>query len=147
EEGLFHTAAQLPLAVKQTPADPQAPLHVYATREAIYVTCAGASLLGRQAAILAGEVEGAVGPGAPPAGEVDPGATLVPGAMAPAKKVADVVGDIAKKGGAATDEERRMLRRLARRDQRQASLLKDPALVTDLSARLRHLCRLVARDR
>jgi hypothetical protein len=148
EEALFHTAAQLPLAVKQTPADPQAPLHVYATREAIYVTCAGASLLGRQAAILAGEVEATAEAAAVVAGAEDDAAmkTLIPGALAPAKKAADVVADIAKKG-AATDEDRRMLRRLARRDQRQASLLKDPALVADLSARLRHLCRLVARDR
>jgi len=37
EEHLFF-AAQMALAVKQAPPDPMAPLHVYATREAIYVT-------------------------------------------------------------------------------------------------------------
>src|SRR5438105_1685685 len=51
EEALFD-AAQLAFVVKQAPAGP-APLHVYATRDAIYVTCAGASLLGKHAANVA----------------------------------------------------------------------------------------------
>jgi hypothetical protein len=149
EEALFHQAAQLPLAVRQVPADAQAPLHVYATRDAIYVTCAGASLLGRQAAILAGEVEtaaaGAVGGGA--GGEEDPlNKTL--GQEAPqVRKIVGIVREIARKGGDASEEERRLLRRLERRDRPQASLLRDTAAVADLSARLRHLCRLLARDR
>src|SRR5262245_12534934 len=150
EEALFHTAAQLPLAVKQAPADALAPLHVYATREAIYVTCAGASLLGRQAAILAGEVEMAAeaAGGGGGAGEDDADKTLRPdSAPAPVREMVGIVREIAKKGGAATDEERRMLRRLERRDRPQASLLKDTAAVADLTARLRHLGRLLARDR
>jgi hypothetical protein len=59
EEVLFQQAAQLNLVVKQAPHDAQAPVHVYASRDAVFVTCAGASLLGRQAAILAGDVEAA----------------------------------------------------------------------------------------
>src|SRR5439155_24859794 len=72
EENLFH-AAQLPLVVKQTPGDARAPLHVYATREAIYVTCAGASLLGKHAANVALEgIDEQGGPGgAAPGGEAD----------------------------------------------------------------------------
>ena len=46
-------AAQVPLSVPQIPRDPGAPLHVFANSEAIYVTCAETSLLGRHASILA----------------------------------------------------------------------------------------------
>ena len=53
EEALF---AGMSTVVAGAPSYAEAPLHVYATREAIYVTCAGASLLGRTAAILAGEL-------------------------------------------------------------------------------------------
>src|SRR5262249_58551748 len=62
-EALF-TAARVPLAVQQTPRRPDAPLHVYASREAVYVTCAETSVLGRQAAVLR-EATAAPGPAAP----------------------------------------------------------------------------------
>jgi hypothetical protein len=52
EEHLFR-AAQSPLNVRQTPADAKAPLHVYANRDGIFVSCAGASLLGKYAANIA----------------------------------------------------------------------------------------------
>ena len=45
EEALF---AGMSTVVGGAPAYAEAPLHVYATREAIYVTCVGASLLGAQ---------------------------------------------------------------------------------------------------
>src|SRR5262249_53466569 len=48
-------ASRLPLVVKQAPARADAPLYVFASREAIYVTCEGTSLLGSHAALLAGE--------------------------------------------------------------------------------------------
>jgi hypothetical protein len=52
-ERLFR-AAGLELTVPPTPARPDAPLHVCATAQAVYVACPGASLLGRQASSLAG---------------------------------------------------------------------------------------------
>jgi hypothetical protein len=45
-------ASQLPLQVRSVPKRADAPLHVYANKEAIYVTCEGASLLGRVAELL-----------------------------------------------------------------------------------------------
>lgn len=45
-------ASQLPLLVRTVPRQATAPLHVYANKEAIYVTCEGASLLGRTAELL-----------------------------------------------------------------------------------------------
>jgi hypothetical protein len=152
EEVLFHQAAQLTLAVKQAPARPRSPLRVYASRDALYVTCAGASLLGRQAAILAGEAEAAVGAGTTSADGVsyeEPiDKTLRPdSAPEPVRQMVGIVRDIAKKGGAATAEERRALRRLERKDKPQLSLLKDRATVSELTGKLRHLCRLIVRDR
>src|SRR5690606_11915860 len=45
-------AAHLPLLVSYSPRQPDAPLHLYADRDGIYVTCPGASLLGRQSGLL-----------------------------------------------------------------------------------------------
>src|SRR5437660_728089 len=55
EQALFRAAfptAQRPLRVAGAPAGP-APLHVYATPDGIWVTCAGASLTGEQVRRLA----------------------------------------------------------------------------------------------
>src|SRR5262249_38065845 len=51
EEQLFQ-ASGINWIVKQAPVGTRHPLHVYANRDVIFVTCAGASLLGRQAALL-----------------------------------------------------------------------------------------------
>src|SRR5262249_854808 len=64
EEALF-LAAQLQLTVKQAPQRPEAPLHVYANRDGIYVTCAGASLLGQYATMLTGKGDITPAAGAP----------------------------------------------------------------------------------
>src|SRR5271157_5946001 len=47
EEALFQTAA-IKAQVKQVPKDQTQPLHVTANNEGIWVTCAGASVLGQQ---------------------------------------------------------------------------------------------------
>ena len=52
EEALFDASGQR-LMVRRAPASVTAPLHVYAGPDAIFVTCAGASLLGNLADILA----------------------------------------------------------------------------------------------
>lgn len=48
-------ATRLPFLVRQVPRRGQSPLHVYARKDAVYVTCPDTCLLGRQAAMLAGE--------------------------------------------------------------------------------------------
>jgi hypothetical protein len=142
EEHLF-AAAQLPLVVKQTPSDPGAPLHVYATRDAIYVTCAGASLLGKHAANVAlegiDEHAGAVPEGDGEGSEAD--RTIRPSGKEKKviKKLAQIIG-------------RHMNvveRRAARRDLGlpMPDLLKNPAEMELYKARLAHLGRLLVRDR
>src|SRR5262249_24524298 len=51
-------AAKLQFVVKQTPGRPDAPLHVFATRDAIYVSCQGCSLMGKHADLLAADTSG-----------------------------------------------------------------------------------------
>src|SRR5262249_13775712 len=51
-ESLF-AATRMPFQVRHAPREEPAPLHVYASRDAIFVTCEGASLLPVQAARLA----------------------------------------------------------------------------------------------
>ncbi len=48
----FFSATKLPFAVREEPRRPDAPLHVYANREAIFVTCEGASVLARLSQLL-----------------------------------------------------------------------------------------------
>src|SRR5439155_2313725 len=55
EQALFD-GSQLQLMVRHIPQAAEAPVHVYGNRDAIFVTCSGASLLGRQVAILANEM-------------------------------------------------------------------------------------------
>jgi IcmF-related N-terminal domain len=140
EEDLFN-AAQLQLVVRQTPSR-AAPLHVYASRDAVYVTCAGASLTGKQASILA--VEGLPHMDAASGGgdEFDPGKTLT--ARAPAEQ--RVIKMVAKTvGRQATGLERRVMRRLG--GFKLPELLKNTSEVELQTARLEHLCRLIVRDR
>jgi hypothetical protein len=70
ENALFQ-ASQLSFQVRQAPNRIDSPLYVYASREAIYLSCAGASILGRQATILAGEGAAEV-EGIPPESESAP---------------------------------------------------------------------------
>jgi hypothetical protein len=157
EEPLLN-AAQLSLTVKQAPKRPNAPLHVYANRDGIYVTCAGASVLGRQAAVLNGEVEdGTASGGGDGAPEDDPFKTLRPKGRL--KEVQNILSKAREEGRSPdqlTDAERAEIQALimeeeAEQGQRgrrpQTSFLKNAAEVERLSARLRHLCRLIVRDR
>jgi hypothetical protein len=51
-ESLF-TASRIPFRVRHVPLGTDAPLRVYASAQGIFVTCRGASLLGRQASLFA----------------------------------------------------------------------------------------------
>lgn len=153
EETSLFRATQMPWTVENAPAYPDAPLRVYADREAIYVTCAGASLLGHHAAVLAMKV-------APPeenkpAAESGAGGynwmgskTLQPAGASPAAlEIKNIAARPEREGRAMTEDERRELRRIERRDRPHWSLLQSNEQMEVLTARLTHVCRLLVRDR
>jgi hypothetical protein len=146
-------ASRLDLEVKQAPSAPDAPLHVYATRDAIYVTCEGASVLGRHAALLAGtekskeathlpevedDIEGTL------AMTIRPG--VAPGAVS---EVQAYLARIRREGRTElTPQERRELRALVRKDDRNYQPpIRSREQTEEWSARLEHLSRLLVRDR
>src|SRR3954470_17804327 len=63
----FFAATKLPFAVRAEPRTPGAPVQVYATHDAVFVVCPGASVLCRLADIFIAEAKAAV-PAPPPAG-------------------------------------------------------------------------------
>ncbi len=159
EEALF-SAAQLGLLVKQAPSRAEAPLHVYASRDAIYLTCAGASLLGKQAAILAGDVDPALD--GPPAGGLGAGAvgedifkTLQPkGRLQDVQAVLARAREQGRSPDQLTEQEKQEIHQLIAQEEvehKQArprpQFLKNAEETARLTARLKHLCQLVARDR
>lgn len=141
EENLFN-AAQLQLVVKQTPPGPGAALHVYADRDAIYLTCPGASLLGKHAANVSlqgiDEQQGDT-----IEGEADSPEDKT---IRPTGKEKKVIKQLAQIAGRQMNV---IERRAARRDlgMPMPDLLKNPAEVEMYRARLAHLGRLVVRDR
>lgn len=135
-------AAQLKLDVKPTPADPRAPLRICADGSSIYVTCAGVSLLGRLASVFAleemGQGESIVPDGSP---HEDPSKTLQPN-----RGHREIIQDLEELGKESTTLQRRRLRRAAQLPL-GPDFMADPVEVRRRSARLAHLCRLIARDR
>lgn len=158
EEEATFAAAQLQLKVSGAPTRPDAPLHVYAGREAIFVTCPGASLLGRQAAILAGEVAPETGGAVTTEDALDK--TLRADDAAGFKDVQQVFARAKAQGRdhtQLTDAEREEIRGLLAQEKSEQAqervrkarphLLKNANEVELLTARLRYLCKLIARDR
>ncbi len=148
----FFAATRLPFQVRHAPG-PDAPLHVYATREAVFVTCEGASLLPLQTLRLAEDEPPAAPPAAarlsdffppdpaPPSvgGLLDPIEPAGPAALAPAAQAAPPGGVLllGEPEPAAQPQSRR----------RRAPLVRDEAVVDLQARRLRHVCRLLVRDR
>jgi hypothetical protein len=157
ETPLFE-ATHFALTIKQVPPRSDAPLHLYANRDALFVTCPDASLLGRHASILAGEAEGST-PAGPPAdgGGFDPNKTLIPqGRALDVQEVLKRAREQGRDPQHLTEEENQEIKAIlaaaaAEEAQRQGKarqmLLKNTAEVERLSARLKHLCRLIVRDR
>jgi hypothetical protein len=166
EEVLFSgTRLQVPGA----PRRDDAPLHVYAGRDAqgrdaIYVTCVGASLLGLQSLVLAGEADlleetsshdPVTGGGGPVT--MIPRGTLVPESDDEAKQVLDRYRVIKAIEDAAKSERRPLTRaerlqiiqlnRRIRRGDRPQMLHNQVAVIEERTERLRHLCGLIARAR
>jgi hypothetical protein len=157
EESLLQ-AAQVQLNVRQVPRRAEAPLHVYANRDGIYVTCAGASVLGRQAALLTGEEDSLPG-----ADAATPAVSRAAGALddksininemiktmgsqgGGLKEVHEILTRAQREGRMPTPAEKKRMRQLSGIP--RPSLLRNAAEVERLSARLRHLCRLIVRDR
>lgn len=173
EEALFE-ASQMPFKVHNVPRRPEAPLHVYAHREGIYVACPGAGALGQQAALFAGDATLPDGGRADRGGRADDyatgamdaetfgGQTNDPGEIDKWMKMKEILARArararaeGRDGSELTPEEKRELALLDDKPAgpsggggRARPLLGErPAELERHGARLRHLCRLIARDR
>ncbi len=159
-ENLFG-AAQLTLQVRNAPVNPDAPLHVYGSRAGIFVTCEGASLLGRVPGLLApAEAEAAVEEAGPPRelaeGPADGAPPTNGEAVHAPVAVTAAVGSSGEQETAAPDaesaaaapllvEEEEVATVRVRRTQR---LLQQNAVdLEQQTRRLKFLCRLVSRRR
>lgn len=142
DEALF-TAAQMPLTVAQTPRRADAPLHLFAQREGIFITCPGASLLGKQASLYAEEEQGPT-----PEAAVAETARLqeAQSILAKAKEQGRSLEQL-------TADEQQQLARLAatpappEAENRRRSFLNNQQLIQLCQDRLRYLCHLLVRDR
>lgn len=154
-EAALFDGAELPLKVRGQPDRDDAPVRVYASREAIYLTCAGASVLGMSAEVVEAAEDDAVEPeAADDESEFKTfGVEGAPGFEAEAEIIAR-----ARSAGRGPDQlledELRALGRFAS-DRgadpsgifRAAGPAQDKAAVELQEARLRHVGRLIARDR
>ncbi len=155
EEVLFEGIS---LVVPQSPSRADAPLHVYATSEAIYLSCGGASLLGEQSRILAGEVVLRNDrPTGPDTSDEDDDKTRTPGESVEADKAVEctrklrgIEDRIRAEGRELSRTEKLEVRRLKRVLSQIAQpqvLHNRPEEVARLRERLDYLGRLVARQR
>lgn len=127
EEALFR-AAGIKAQVKQVPRDSGEPLHVTANRDAVWVTCPGISLLSQQQ---------------PSSSAPEPSELTLTGRMEDA-------GDPFKTVGVGRDATMRiedLLSQLKKAPERTRSASRRSVDPEPYKARLRHLCRLMARDR
>lgn len=152
-QNLF-TASRLPLSVTQTPRSPSAPLHVFGNSEAVYVACSEMSLLSRQAAMLAeaSADECHTRQNAPdPADEIDLLAFDDGTIGEPVVPTVAGMGELDQAVALLVEEEESRPEPSAQTVQRphlrHAKLLNDGEQIERCTERLRHLGRLIARDR
>lgn len=142
EEHLFQ-ATGLKLVVKMTPANPRAPVHVFADREAVYVTCQGASLLGKLAGILSLEDVLETPPPAATESVEDLDKTQLAG-----RKEQGIIELLRESAGhEATPSRKRAMRRAALGKPLGSDFLSSPTEIALCKARLAYLCQLIQRDR
>jgi hypothetical protein len=150
EEGLFQ-AARLQWVVKHSPARAGAPLHVWATREAVFVSCAGASLLGKHAAMLAGDTGGSgyETPTSSAEGDDLLMQTLRIGKAGGAvSEIEEFLARAREEGRNLTRAERRQVRTLMRnKDRTHQALVHKADEAARHGARFEAFCRLLVRDR
>jgi hypothetical protein len=164
EDYLFEAAVPStarPLRVRGAPRR-LAPLHVYATEDAVYVTCARCSVLGRHAMrLLRGESSVLPAP-EPSASSAVLGRSMrqtIFETMQPGGHMAEVpklLARAAREKRELTPEEKDELNRLLVGDAKEAlapqrrgprAFIRDEAETEEFAARLEHLCRLIARWR
>jgi hypothetical protein len=166
ERSLFN-AGGLRLAVKQVPRRADAPVAVSANADAVFVTTGGASLLSRYAGLLHGidsgsavsdeeAAESGSAEGAPGGGSASAPARIAPDLVAAAPKFEAFPGQEAGLAtspvGLATREAEPELAPATSTaattvERARTLLLRDAEEVELQLGRLRHLCRLLARDR
>jgi hypothetical protein len=160
EDALF-SAAQLSLTIKGAPSRNDAPLRFFANRDGIYLTCAGASLIGKQAQILVeGSGDEGGGGGVSDSGSGDGSSdgddaafkTVRPGGKL--KDVQAVLRRAREEGRELTEDEKGEIRVLMAEEEAEkakkapsVALLKNTAEVDRLTARFKHVCKLIMRDR
>jgi type VI protein secretion system component VasK len=167
-EDLFG-AAQLILQVRNVPSDPDAPLHVYASRSGIFVTCEGASLLGRVHALLAPaapkeameagpprELAEGTADEAPPGGPDGGAPTLTNGEAAHARTPVAVAAGVGAADAPESAEAEAPVAALLLEEEGDEAvqvrrnrllLLRHAGDAERQTARLKFLCRLIARRR
>ena len=142
-------AAQLSFQVKSVPRRADSPIRMFANRDGIYLACTDACILGKQADILAGNESLASSVNMAESGEGSNDELFK--TMAPrgqAKEVIDILADAREAGRSPTqltEDEQQEIKLRARRQ--HGSLLKNREMVDRCSARLKHLCRLISRER
>jgi hypothetical protein len=155
EDQLFQ-GADLGFPVRHVPRTAGAPLHVYASHEAIFVTCPLVSVLGVQAALIAEQrpadgkravasAPGTVGEeGAAIDGDVPDVTTAAAPAVASEEATESAAPEAQRVLGLLAAEEEQERPRV---EGRAVTFLKDQAEVRHRTRRLQHLCRLIARER
>jgi len=134
-EDAFFRSAGIRAQVKQHPNDPSDPLHVTANRHGIWVTCPGASLLGQVNL-------SAQGLGESPDGTV---ATLMDQTVDPSRTMGQAVGG---EGTMRMEDIIADFKKLQSQPRATAAARPRRGIDHEIhEARLRHLCRLIARDR
>lgn len=155
-------AAQQGFLVREVPRWPEAPVRFSGNKDAVYITCVGASVLGKHVSMMIEEQREALS-----YAEVNPNAAGDVAATSPAdfpaeeKPLVDVQAVIAQaqQEGRGPDqlseEERRVISLLVAEERserpgaasRRRVFLKNKAHVQETMARLQHLCQLLARHR
>ncbi|HEY8506392.1 MAG TPA: type VI secretion protein IcmF/TssM N-terminal domain-containing protein, partial [Gemmataceae bacterium] len=156
EESVFQALPQR-VAVAGAPG-PGASLRVFANRDAIYLTCAGASLSGAQASAqgglqIADEVDEGTGWGAQSVG-IDKSIGMSMADDGAVRQVQQIIRRAREEGRTLTEQEKQQIRVLSGGPAQaqpaagpRPSVLKDVQAVAYHTARLRHLCRLLRRTR
>src|SRR5439155_13825225 len=161
EQNLF-SASKVECKIDHVPVSEEAPVHVYANRDTIFVTCCGASLLGQYATLLAAAKDPAPGPqeDGRADGRVYQSASNVMASLGPegrAQLIGEILAEAERAQRPLNDGEQQLLRYLdyapeaapaaAARKGATESLFRDAQAIDRLTARLQHLCRLILRDR
>jgi hypothetical protein len=144
-------SAKMQFTVKMAPSREEAPLHVWATATALYVSCEGCSLVGRHAVYLAGGMGGDTadeGPGGDDSTATMSGKTLMPGtAGGGVSEIQQLLDQAAKQRRQLTAAEKRQIRSLSRKDRGYPAPVRNPEDKERITARFEHFCRLLVRDR